>query len=270
MILGQNISFTIGSKPILQNVNITVEPNKIIGLAGMNGAGKSTLLKVLSGQHKKYNGNLLYNSSDIKSFSLQQLASLRSVLPQSTTTAFSVNGRAIIEMGRLFFNEPDNVKKHVYEEVIEVVKCKHLLNQPYETMSGGEKQRVQLARVLAQIWLGNHPRYLFLDEPISALDIAIQHEVMSLLNVVKHKNIGVLVILHDINLMLQYCDDVCFLRNGEVVAKGNSQEMFDAELLSEIFNVPFQIIASDNHNWIVPNAQQKSISEENFLKLENV
>lgn len=270
MIAGNNITFKIADKTILDQIDIAIEPGKVVGLAGMNGAGKSTLLKILTGQHKKFQGDLSYNNQAISDISIQKLASIRSVLPQSTTTAFSVTGKAIIEMGRLFFKEPESVKQKVYNEVIEQVQCAHLLNQPYETMSGGEKQRVQLARVLAQIWLGDNPRYLFLDEPISSLDIAIQHEVMSLLNSVKSKNIGVLVILHDINLILQYCDDIYFLKRGKLVAKGNRNEMLDEQLLSSIFNVPFEIVQTREYQWLVPSPRHQTNKIINFLKTEKV
>jgi iron complex transport system ATP-binding protein len=253
MITTKNISFSIGGKSILDQIEVAFPPGKVIGLAGINGAGKSTLLKILSGQIKNYQGEVCINNQSLKAFSQIDLAKTRAVLPQEVKTIFSVPGRSIVEMGRLFFNESQKIKDTVFNEVVVQVKCAHLLPQNYETMSGGEKQKIQLARVLAQIWLGNYPRYLFLDEPVSSLDIAVQLEVMMLLRQIVSLNIGVIVILHDINLMLQYCDEVYFLKQGKVHFKSSKSEWQITDSLTEVFNVPFNIIKNEIRSWIVPN-----------------
>ncbi len=267
MITAENISLKIKGRSILDNAYISIPNGKIVGLAGTNGAGKSTFLKILIGQHQKYQGNVSYDGKNLADLSLDTLSKMRAVLPQETATTFPVIAKDIIDLGRSFFKEDLQEKNRVTEEVIDKVRAHKFSQQYYDSLSGGEKQRVQLARVLAQIWTGETNRYLFLDEPISSLDIALQHEILAMLNEVKQKNIGVLVVLHDVNLLLQYCDEICFLKNGKVVTQDTPQMVANENLLSYIYDFPMSIHQLNNKPYVLP--QEKEIIIQLIKKQKN-
>ncbi|MCB0501248.1 MAG: heme ABC transporter ATP-binding protein [Bacteroidetes bacterium] len=264
LIEASNISYSIKGKVLLDKVNISIPNGKIVGLAGINGAGKSTLLKVLIGQLEHYRGTVKYDQTDLKQLNITQLAGLRAVLPQEVKATFPVIAKDIIELGRMFFNEEETVKQGIINQVIEEVKANNFIHQYYDSLSGGEKQRIQLARVLSQIWLGENCRYLFLDEPISSLDIALQHEILRMLNKVKQRNIGVLIVLHDINLLLQYCDEICFLKNGEVITQDTPEIVANEKLLSNIYNFPMSIHELNGKPYLLPKSTNQFIEPKNI------
>lgn len=258
LIIGNNISFSIKGRDILENVHIRIPENKIVGLAGTNGAGKSSLLKILIGQQKQFDGNVYYNDVSINQYKPIDLAKVRAVLPQESSNTFPVLAMDVVQLGRLFFNENESKKRAIEKEVVTYLKAGHLMHQYYDTLSGGEKQRVQIARVLCQIWEGEATRFLFLDEPISSLDVALQHDILELLQHVKSKNIGVLIILHDLNLLLQYCDEACFLKKGKCIVQDDIAAVCDERLLSEVYDFNMKIQQVDGQPYVLPIQQSNS------------
>ncbi|MEZ5008327.1 MAG: heme ABC transporter ATP-binding protein [Chitinophagales bacterium] len=256
MIKAKNISYSIKGRSIIKDVNISIPKGKIVGLAGTNGAGKSTLLKILIGQLKNYKGTIHYDQHNLKQLSLNKLAKIRAVLPQEITATFPVIAKDIVDLGRMFFKEEGEFKQIISDEVIQKVRASNFIHQYYDSLSGGEKQRIQLARVLSQIWTGEESRYLFLDEPISSLDISLQHEILGMLNTVKQRNIGVLVVLHDINLLLQYCDEICFLKKGKVIIQNVPEMVANEELLSHIYDFPMAIHQLNGKPYLLPKSHE--------------
>lgn len=240
MLQGNNIHFCITDKPIIGDVNIKLEPGKFTVIIGPNGAGKSTLFKILSGDISCSKGEVLYNGKSVKSFSSQQLARIRAVMPQHSSVSFPFSAWEVVELGTL--NAPQEFDQKEIIEVMKKLQIWHLRDRSYNLLSGGEKQRVQLGRVLIQIWKKQaFPRYLLLDEPISSMDVSLQHLVLDLLNELKTRNIGVLSVLHDLSLVGNYADEVIMMKNGNVSFQGNVADVFTSHNLEFLFGYPIQV-----------------------------
>ena len=236
MIEARNIELSINGKTVLNKVNLSVQPGTFTAIAGPNGAGKSSLLKILSRESTRYTGQVQINDIPVSSYSVAQLSAVRAVLPQHTHVQFPFSVKQIVEMGRHHFKTTTKQNKELLEEVMELTGITDWANRNYLTLSGGEQQRVQLTRVLAQVWdLKTFPRYVLLDEPTSSLDIAQQQLIFSLVKKACERNIGVLAIVHDLNQAVQFADHLHFMRNGSVIAQGESRKVFTKPIIEETF-----------------------------------
>ncbi|WP_439482248.1 heme ABC transporter ATP-binding protein [Cyclobacterium plantarum] len=240
MLEAKNIHFCINNKPIVDQVSIHLKPGEMTVLLGPNGAGKSTLFRLLSGELLCKQGMVRYNGLPISGLKPKELAHLRAVMPQHSTMTFPFQVIEVVMLGLML-----SKKKYPSNTVEEVMKATHtweLKNQLYGNLSGGEKQRVQLARVLCQIWdIKSFPRYLLLDEPTSSMDIAQQHHILEIIGQLKHRNIGILAILHDLNLAANYADNAVLLKNGTVIKQGPIREVMTAENLQQNFDYPIHV-----------------------------
>ena len=231
-----DISFRIQGKQILHRVSLTLQPGVFAAIVGPNGAGKSSLLKVMAQEHGHYTGRVTINKKLSEAYTPKELSRVRAVMPQHATVQFAFSVEQIIALGRHahLTTKKENLK--IVEEVMTLTKTIHLRERIYLTLSGGEKQRVQLARVLAQVWEETgFPRYILLDEPTSSLDIAQQQNIFSLARHVCERNIGVLAIIHDLNQAVQYADELYFLRDGKIVISGDAQQVFTKSNIEETF-----------------------------------
>ena len=245
MLQGKNIHFCISDKPIIGDIDIKLEPGKFTVIIGPNGAGKSTLFKILSGDVACSRGEVLYNGKSIKSYSSQQLARIRAVMPQHSTVSFPFSAWEVVELGTL--NAPTEIGQEEITEVMQKLQIWHLRDRAYNLLSGGEKQRVQLGRVLIQIWKKQaFPRFLLLDEPISSMDVSLQHLVLDLLNVLKKRNIGVLSVLHDLSLVANYADQVIMMKAGDVAFQGEVSAVFTSQNLEYLFGYPIKVKKYDD------------------------
>ncbi|MBX2901051.1 MAG: heme ABC transporter ATP-binding protein [Cyclobacteriaceae bacterium] len=236
MIEARKIEVSIGGSKLLNGVNLTVQPGTFTAIAGPNGAGKSTLLKILSHELTTYQGEVHLNKVAAASYTVAQLSAVRAVLPQHTHVQFPFTVKQIVEMGRQHFKSTSRYNNELLAEVMALTGITNWANRNYLTLSGGEQQRVQLTRVLAQVWdLKSYPRYVLLDEPTSSLDIAQQQLIFSLVKQACDRNIGVLAIVHDLNQAVQFADHLYFMRNGTVVAQGESKKVFTKPIIEETF-----------------------------------
>jgi len=236
MYQANNISLRIRGKNILNNVNLTLQPREFTAVVGPNGAGKSTLLKALAHEHSNYRGDVSINGKLITDYSAKELSKVRAVLPQQSNVQFAFTTFQIVLMGRHAHNSANKINQSIAEEVMHLTSTFPLRDRNYLTLSGGEKQRVQLARILAQVWEeAVHPRYILLDEPTSSLDIAQQQNIFSLAKAVCHRNVGVLAIVHDLNMAVQFADQLYFLKDGQIVANGEAEKVFTKSNIEETF-----------------------------------
>jgi iron complex transport system ATP-binding protein len=186
-------------------------------------------------------------------------------MPQHSTVSFPFTAREVVELG-LPKDSKKNSEKNI-REVMELTKVVHLEDRLYQQLSGGEKQRVQLARVLIQIWEKKpFPRYLLLDEPTSSLDISQQHIVLDILKKLKSQNIGVLIVLHDLNLAAHYADRIAIVKDGLIAGVGKVEEVYSESLLSEVFDHPIRLVKDQETRQILVSSNSTFHSDLKISK----
>jgi iron complex transport system ATP-binding protein len=161
---------------------------------------------------------------------------VRAVLPQSSHLQFPFTVEQVVRLGHKLNGGFNSKSDETIEEVMRLTDVANWRGRNFLTLSGGEQQRVQLARVLAQVWESNgHPRYVLLDEPTASLDLAQQQLIFSLVKHAANRNIGILAIVHDLNQVVQFADKLYFLKSGSIVASGNPKEIFTKPIIEETF-----------------------------------
>ena len=219
MITATNLDVLSGEKRLLNNVSLRVNPGELLMVLGPNGAGKSTLLRTLSGEIKPDRGKVELNERNVLQWPLHQLAQHRAVMTQSPQIPFALKVSDVVEMGLQCWSMSRNAIKHCTDAQLHRVGMHAYAQRNYLTLSGGEQQRVQLARMLAQLVADGkalNNRYLLLDEPLAALDLNHQQRVLRLLRELVAQGLGVLCVIHDINLAALYADKLLVLKSGEI------------------------------------------------------
>lgn len=245
MIGAENIGVSLGGKSILRGVDFSADAGDLVAIVGPNGAGKTTLVKALTGE-LPYSGSASINGLDVRSAKPWQLAGIRAVLPQATTLAFPFTVREIVALGFTSGVAGDNV--HADSELVDAalrqVDLSGFAGRFYQQLSGGEKQRVQLARVLCQIWepvLDGAPRWLFLDEPVASLDIRHQLTIMQIARDFAERGGGVVAVMHDLNLSAMFAEQICVVSDGEIAAFGAPDQVISNDLLSRVFGCDLRV-----------------------------
>ncbi|MDN3547784.1 heme ABC transporter ATP-binding protein [Mucilaginibacter aquaedulcis] len=243
MISVQNVSHSVGKKQILDNVSFELRSGEMLAVIGANGAGKSTLLKLLCREVITTSGNIYFDKKHIDLYSIKELAQLRSVLPQHNTVSILFTVKELVLMGRYpyFENHPSTNDVEIVHKVMNETGITHLAGRDYNTLSGGEQQRVQLARVIAQIY--DRPNaVLFLDEPTNGLDLLYQQQILQLARDMANRGYTVVSILHDINFAARYADQILILKNGKMIAFGSPLEVVNCENIHDAFNIKVKLI----------------------------
>jgi iron complex transport system ATP-binding protein len=244
----ENVSCQINSRLLLDRVSLAINPGRVHAVLGPNGAGKSTLLKLLSGEQRCTSGQALLEDRAISDWPALERARRRAVLPQSESLSFDFTVRQVVSLGRMpcILQTPAR-ENEIITAALEATGVAHLDSRIYPTLSGGERMRVQLARVLAQIWEASaHPRYLLLDEPTASLDLAHQHSCLRIARQFAAEGTGVLLVLHDPNLALSYADEVTLLCCGQIVAQGAPEQVLTQQNLERVYGVKIEILNSAN------------------------
>lgn len=260
MIEARRISVSIGRKDILRDVDLVARPGQVTAIVGPNGSGKTTLLRALSGD-LAYSGGIALNGRDLAGLPTAEQAALRAVLPQEISLAFPFTVREIVRLG-IVGGRPGVATgdlENLPEQALAVVDLAGFAGRLYQELSGGERQRVQLARVLCQCWtpvLEGEPRYLFLDEPVSSLDIRHQLAIMDIARDYARRGGGVVAILHDLNLTLMYADAVVAMHGGRRAAAGPPREVLDDALLERVFGCRLRIGVTppDDASFVLPQS----------------
>ncbi|GAB5097891.1 ATP-binding cassette domain-containing protein [Caballeronia sp. HLA56] len=238
----EGASFSLGKRVLLHPLTLTLPARRVCGLIGHNGSGKSTLLKLLARQQMPTGGTIRFEGRALDEWENRALARKVAYLPQQPPAADGMTVRELVSLGRYpwhgalgRFGVKDGAKVLEAMELTDVVR---FADRPVDNLSGGERQRVWLAMLVAQ-----DSDCLLLDEPISALDIAHQIEVLGLVRELSQKRgLSVLVVLHDINMAGRFCDDLIALKGGRLLTSGPAVELMRAETLEAIYGIPMGIV----------------------------
>jgi len=249
-----------GSVKVLEDVSLSVKGGDFVGILGPNGSGKTTLLKSISRILKPHKGTILLNETDIYSLKSVDVAKQLAVVPQETSIGFNFSALDIVLMGRnphmKRFQMESEKDMAVARKVMNLTNIWHLAERPINELSGGEKQRVIIARALAQ-----EPKILLLDEPLTHLDIMNQLEIMDLVKglCVKEKLV-VLAVFHDFNLAARYCNSAIMLKKGKIFAAGSLADVLTSENIKGVFNVDAIVKKHlvTNSIFVIPLSPQKA------------
>lgn len=228
-----SISLLIDTHKILNNIHLTIATGSCYGILGPNGSGKTSLLRCMYGSLLPSSGNIHLLDRPLQDYSRVERSQRMAVVLQEMDSELALSVAEILRLGRLPYQSLFNIPRDGFDEyehyIIDELGLKQLLNRIYRRLSGGEKQRVMLARALFQ-----KPTLLFLDEPTNHLDISHQ---LSLMNYVSDLNITVICSLHDLNLASRYCDKVAVLNDGNLVAEGHPDTVLTEALISQVYAV---------------------------------
>lgn len=255
MIELNNISYQIKQKNILQNVSASFAPGELNVILGPNGSGKSTLIKVLSGLIQKYTGEVKYQGKLLQDYSQKELSVKRSVLLQDTQVTLPFKVLDVVKMGRyphLKSNKLTHFDMEICDKAMKKLEVNSLKNRAYTTLSGGEKQRVQFARVLSQLTTNNDTPngILILDEPTNNLDIKHQTQILAVAKKFAQQGNTVICVLHDLNLAMEFADHILFLKKGQKVNEGKPQDIINKNVLEHIYEVNIEILKQGNTTFI--------------------
>lgn len=255
MYAAQAISVAVRGKLLLDRVDLDLAPGKITVLIGPNGAGKSTLLNVMAGGRRATSGRALLHGRDIAAWPPAELAAMRSVLSQSVSVAFAFRVEEVVRLG-LPLGIPRLRADKLVGQALERVGLAQFASRDCTTLSGGEQQRVHLARALVQLAAApdeGRARYLLLDEPTSGLDLAHQILVVRVAREHAATGGGVLAVLHDLNLAALAADRIIALDRGRVVADGAPAEVITDRLLAETYGVGIRVNVAPPSVFVLPS-----------------
>ncbi len=260
MIEARDVSVAIGGKRIVTDVDFTARPSEIAAIVGPNGSGKTTFLKALSGD-LPFSGTVDINGRDLAAMKPVEAATARAVLPQATTLSFPFTVREVVRLGLVGGRSGvlPGENERLPERALARVDLDGFAGRFYQELSGGEQQRVQLARVLCQVWapvLDGKPRYLFLDEPVSSLDIKHQLIIMNIARDFARRGGGVIAILHDLNLTAMYADRVFVMHRGRLATDGSPQEVLSDDLIEKVFDCRLRVgvLPAANMPFVLPQS----------------
>lgn len=257
MLNASALGFSLDAAVLLRDIHLSVSPGEVLAVLGPNGAGKSTLLRLLAHELRPTTGEVQLNGKALKHWSPVELARHRAVLPQTESLNFSFPVEQVVRLGRFpWAGESPRRAHEIVCAAMQMAGVADLADRPYTRLSGGERARVQFARVLAQIWEPHSAvaRYLLLDEPTARLDLAYQHEVLATVRRIASNGVGVIVVLHDPNLALSYADRVMLLRDGAMQTCGSPGEVMTAARIHAVFGLEVERIERPGAAtaWIVP------------------
>lgn len=224
-----------GGSRLLSVTQLKLKAGEILAVLGPNGAGKSTLLKSICGEIR-CEGSIQLHDRSLSDWPTDERARHVGVLPQSSQLTFPFLAREVVELGLIPLSFSRGEAKTEIDRVMELCDCAHLKKRAFPTLSGGEKQRVQLARVLLQLSQAEHPPLLLLDEPTSAQDLGHQHTLLALLNQLARDGYGIISILHDLNHCLHYCQRCLVLEQGEVRHQGSPAKVLVPDNIHDIWH----------------------------------
>ncbi|GAC1547876.1 MAG: heme ABC transporter ATP-binding protein [Myxococcales bacterium] len=249
MLRAHEVTWITNGRKLVDGATLTFAAGQLHLIVGPNGAGKSTLLKLLSGELRPQSGAIAYGAAALGSLAPRHLATIRAILSQNLQLAFPLRVREVVMMGRYphLLGEPSAEDERICSEALRLFDVAAMEQRDFSTLSGGEQQRVHFARVLAQIWVPTpgRPRYLFLDEPLTFLDIFHQVEFMRTLQALtRREELVVVGVVHDLNLASRFGDQLVLLHEGKVLAAGPREQVLTREKVERAFRLAPTIVRS--------------------------
>lgn len=237
----RNVTLGYGHATVLSDISLDTIPGEILGIVGPNGSGKSTLIKGITKLLKPISGHIYVDGHDVRKLSTGDLAKTVAVVPQAPLLPNAFTALEIVLMGRTphlgFLRNESHSDLEIARESMELTRVWNLAHRRVGELSGGEIQRVTIARALTQ-----QPKIILLDEPTAYLDISFQIETLDLISrLCAQKGLSALSALHDLNLAAQYCDRIIMLRDGSIYAQGKPDEVITYENVKEVYNVDVHI-----------------------------
>lgn len=248
MLQVNELSYKIGARPLLNSVSFRAKAGELLAIVGPNGAGKSTLVKLCAGELLPASGTVNLLGKPLRGYTSEQLARFRGMLHQQNTMTFPFRVGELVLMGRYphYGAHPSDADYAIAEAALDTVGMRSFENRIVATLSGGEQQRVQLARVLAQVWAIPNG-LLLLDEPTTGLDLLHQHHMLDVARQMAHRGYAVVAVLHDLNMAAQYADQMLMLRSGRLEAYGTPRAVLTAPMVERVFGLPVQLLDNPCH-----------------------
>jgi len=246
LVQARGLSFSAGGRALVRDATLALEPGSTTILIGPNGAGKSTLLKLMTGEAKPSGGEIRFDGEALAAIPAWRLACQRAVMAQHARLVFPFSVYEVASLG------VDGIGRAMTRlrrdaligECLAAAGVLEMAGRAYQTLSGGEQQRVQFARVLCQIEAGRSVasrQALFLDEPIASLDLCHQLALLDMARAVAARGVAVLIVLHDLNLAVTYADHLVVMDQGQIIAQGAPAKTLDDALLRQVFKVDLSL-----------------------------
>ena len=262
-----NIACRYDAANVLENIDFSAKGGDFIGVVGPNASGKSTLLKSISKVLKPYTGVVLLNERDVHTLKSAEIAKNLAVVPQESVISFAFTALEVVLMGRTphlnRFEMESTQDLIIAQKSMELTNTWYLAERPIDTLSGGEKQRIIIARALTQ-----EPRVLLLDEPTDHLDINHQIEILDLIKrLSKEKEMVVIGVFHDLNIVSQYCDRLILLHKGRIFAAGGAGDVLTGENIEKVYGVKVTVKEDDISGKLLIHPQRKRMIKEAKAKV---
>jgi iron complex transport system ATP-binding protein len=262
VVQANGVSFRVGDSMLVRDASLSLFAGEFTVIVGPNGAGKSTLLKLLTGELKPSSGIVHYGPTDATKLPAWRLACQRAVMAQGARLAFPFSVYEVVRLGvdGIGRARDRTALQALVAAALASADITHLAPRAYQTLSGGEQQRVQFARVLAQLTAGHTTepqQVLYLDEPIASLDLCHQFDLLDTARAKAKAKAGVavLAVLHDLNLAITYADRLIVMKDGTIVAQGAPSEVISEDLLTEVFEVSLPVHQLGQMPYILPQSR---------------
>lgn len=243
----KNLSFNVGERKILNDINFSVRDGEIVGIIGPNGAGKTTFLKSINGIIEEIKGEILFNGKNIKEYDKKNLARHISFMNQNTNVGFDFSCLDIVVLGRYpylkrfqEYSDEDGKKAKKYMEKTNTLKFQ---DRMITELSGGERQRVLFAKTLTQ-----ESELILLDEPTASLDMKYEEEIFSIISQMREERKSVIAIIHNLRVAMKYCTRLILLNDGKIVGDGTPQEIVTEKNLRDIYGVEAKVYRNTFNN----------------------